>query len=611
MTIIQTLKNEIMRACLSANIDVNENDIHVEHPVDITNGDYSCNIAMIKAKQIGMLPRDMADKIIIALRANKNEHVEKVDVAGAGFINIFLNKKFFSDSIGVILNEKGEFGTNTRYGKQTWVIEHTSPNPNKAMHIGHLRNNVIGMTLGRLAKANGVTVKFDMIDNNRGIAIAKLMWGFLKFARLDDTTPIDLEHWRSHKNKWHTPESKRQCPDHFIDALYVLGAQDFGEDKSTESRVRQMVVDWENKDSMIRELWRHVIDYSYAGQKFTLNRLGSNWDKEWHEDEIYEKGKGLVSEGLSKGIFKKLEDGAILTNLSSYNIPDTIVQKSDGTSLYITQDIALTKLKKETYHADKLFWVIGPEQSLAMKQVFAICEQLGIGKVSDYTHISYGFMGLKDGAGNFEKMSSREGTTLFIDDLIDAVKVSFTKKERIREMKELSLPKEEKRRIVLDKEGTLEKIALGAVKFSILRVGRIQDMAFDIESSIDTEGDSGPYLQYTHARIQSLLEKANIQGLNSLQIISPVEWKTTDVERTLYKYPEIITSALDEYAPQYVATYLIELARAFNTFYGSTKILDSESSPDVITYKLAITKAVGQVIKNGLGILGIDVVERM
>ncbi|MDH5442225.1 MAG: arginine--tRNA ligase [Candidatus Nomurabacteria bacterium] len=583
MNIQETIKKILTDALTTLDVAVSSGAIVLEHPTELSHGDFSANIAMSLAKKEGKNPREFAEQILAEIEKNLPTEIISVAVAGPGFINFKLADKFFADSLGEITKQGDDFGKNNNT-HETWVIEHTSPNPNKAMHLGHLRNNLTGMAIANVAEWNGAHVIRDMVDNNRGIAIAKLMWGYLKFAKKDDEN-TDVDYWFDHQGEWETPDDQGIRPDRFVDALYVRGSEDF-KIPDVEKIVRDFVVRWEADDQKIRALWQTVLDYSTQGQQMTLDRLGNKWDYKWHEHEHYQQGKDLVAEGLSKGIFQKLDDGAILTNLESYNIPDTIVQKSDGTALYITQDLALTRLKKEKYNADKLFWVIGPEQSLAMKQMFAVSEQLGTGNFSDFIHIPYGWMSLK-GQG---KMSSREGTVVYIDDMIDEAKAKVM--ERLE-----------------NKDDALaEMVALGAVKFFILKVGRNQDTAFDVDESISIEGDSGPYLQYTYARCRSMLEKAHNLEIEPLSSI-PDKWEITDVERLLYRFPEIIEKSLVDYAPHHVAQYLIDIAHAFNSFYGNTKIVDADdvTSP----YKLAITSAVSQVIKNGLEILGIESPERM
>jgi len=586
MTISEKLKNS-MSAALE-NLEVSEVGFSLEHPAELSHGDYATNMALVCAKIVGKNPKAFADEVVGELKKMSIPEIAHLSVAGPGFINITLSKVFFEKDIPRIIFEAENFGKNDHLKGQKWVIEHTSPNPNKAMHLGHLRNNLTGMAIANIAEANGVQVIRDEIDNNRGIAIAKLMWGYLKFGRKDgDTTKAEVAYWSSHSNEWKTPEDAGMRPDRFVDQFYVLGADDF-KNPDVESVVRGLVVSWEAQDKTVWELWSKVLEYSYAGQKRTLERLGNKWDNVWHEHEIYQEGKDLVEKGLQEGIFR-ISDGAVITNLESYGLPDTVVRKADGTSLYITQEIALDRMKKEKYHADKLFWVIGPEQSLWLKQVFAVNEQLGTGKVSDFVHLAYGYMSILKN-GQIEKMSSREGNVIYIDDLIDMVK------EKVEE------------KLSEKNDALAETIALGAVKFAILFTGRLTDTAFDIDRATNLEGDSGPYLQYTHARISSMIEKASKEGI-APQYDAKLE-DVSELERVIYRFPEVVEKALNEYAPNQIATFLIETARAFNSFYGGKKIIDTENK-DTSAHRLAIAEATRIVLRNGLGLLGITAPEKM
>ena len=569
----------------------------VEPTENLAFGDYTSNVAMQRAKEEDKNPHELAEELVKDLQEKNNltNIIDKIEVAGPGFINFWLKHDVLIDNLMQIASEKEKFGLSDSGKGKIWAIEHTSPNPNKAMHLGHLRNNVTGMAIANLAEAIGYKVIRDCIDNDRGLAIAKLMWGYLKFAKKDGGEASDVDYWFDHQDEWQTPEDLKLRPDRFVDQLYVKGAQDFEQNKDVEEEVRNLVVDWEANDSKNRALWKKVLDYSYLGQELTLERLDNIWDKVWHEHEHYNAGKKLVELGLTKGIFKKLPDGAVVTDLSEYKLTDTIVIKSDGTALYITQDLALTMLKKETFKADKIFWVIGPEQSLAMQQMFAVCEQLGIGKMNDFTHLPYGYMSIK-GQG---KMSSRTGNVVYIDELLDLAKGKVKKIMDGTTIKEAEVEK------------ISEMVGVGAVKYSILRVGRLQDMAFDINESVSVEGNSGPYLQYTTARCNSVLNKSNKQISESANKLKIENWKLEIEEevvlRTLSRFPEVIVTAAKSYSPNLLCNYLYDLAQKFNTFYNKDKIIGSENE----SFRLSLTAGVGQVLKNGLKLLGIESPERM
>lgn len=567
--------------------------IPVDRPADFRFGDMSTNVALRYAKVLKTNPVALAEQIVAHLSDKHIPEIAKIEVVKPGFINIFFTQAFYADVLKEILEKKSDFGKNEVLKDQKWVVEHTSPNPNKAMHLGHLRNNLVGMGLVRLLEWNGAEVVSDAVDNDRGIAIAKLMWGFLVHMRKGDMTPIDVSYWVAHPEEWFTPLEKETKPDVFVTNCYVLGETDFKADPKIEQTVRNLVIAWEAKDEAVWKLWAHVLHYAYEGIEGTLSRLGNHWDKVWHEHEHYQEGKDYVEAGLSKGVFKKLEDGAILTDLTSYDISDTILLKNDGTSLYITQDIALTALKKKFYGADKLVWVIGPEQSLAMQQLFAVCEQLEIGKVSDFAHVTYGYVGLKGEDGGFKKMSSRAGTVVLIDDIIDNVKEKILARET-----------NEKHKDPENLEVLSEKLALAAVKFSLLRSERTQDLVFDVDRSIETSGDSGIYVLYAYVRTQSILRKK----LDRSEFVhSPTEeGQEGDLVKLLMFFPEVVSRSREDLSVHHIAQYLLEVCSAFGTWYGKEVILDGSDRED---YKLAITECVGITIKNGLDILGIGTVD--
>ena len=569
-------------------------EVKLEVPENDAFGDYTTNIALVGAKDKGKNPRKVAEELIKKLEKDSNlsKVCKKVEIAGPGFINFWLKNDVLLNNLKQIDIDKDKFGkTSTGKGK-TYEVEHTSPNPNKAMHLGHLRNNITGMAISNLIEATGVKVIRDCVDNDRGIAIAKLMWGYLKFGRNDGKHKTDIDYWYEHQDEWQTPEDVKMRPDRFVDMLYVKGSADFESSEDVEKRVRQIVVDWEAEDSKNRALWKKVLSYSYEGQDLTLKRLGNIWDKVWHESDHYREGKNMVELGLKKGIFKKSE-GAVVTDLAKYKLPDTVVIKKDGTALYITQDLALTRLKKEKYKADRMFWVIGPEQSLAMRQMFAVCDQLGIGKLSEFTHLAYGYMSIK-GQG---KMSSRRGNVIYIDDLLDMAKENAAK---IMENSDFS--KDE-----IDEIS--ESIGVGAVKYSILKVGRLQDTSFDLKESVSLDGNSGPYLQYTIARCNSVLAKGKKKEPGELSV-SELNNEELLILRSLIHFSEVIESAAENFAPNLLANYLYDLAQKYNHFYNSCPIL-SNSDKKVTDLRLALTFGVGQVLKNGLKILGIKTPERM
>ncbi len=552
-------------------------------------------------------PRDLANHLLEQIQAEIKDNTQAaqmiaaVEVAGPGFINFKLSEAFLKTTLKQIAQE-ADYGYFSQGQSQTWEIEHTSPNPNKAMHLGHLRNNVTAMAVSSLWEAVGVKVIREAVDNNRGISIAKLMWGYLKFAYKNKKQITDLDYWYQHQDEWLTPQEADQRSDRFVDQLYVQAAQDYEENEEAAARVKQMVIDWENNHQQTRALWEKVMQYSHQGQALTLERLGNQWDHVWHEHEHYELGKDFVQKGLKQGIFRQLEDGAVLTDLKDYDLPDTILQKSDGTSLYITQDIALTYLKKQKYKADKMFWVVGPEQNLALRQMFAVCDQLGIADYKSLTHLSYGYMSLK----NQGKMSSRSGNVIYIDDLIDEAKRRVQQKMNREGLSQQKI------------EVLSEQVALAAVKYSILRVGRQTDMAFDFETALSLDGNSGPYLQYTHARAHSVLKRAKDAGDDrySKQPTQENIWlglelqpEEQDLLRYIYRWPEVVEEAGFNYEPSTLSTFLYQLAQKYNSFYNKRQILVEDE--EIKSFRLTMTQAVKQVLAQSLQLLGMSAPERM
>ncbi len=560
-------------------------------------GEFFTNAAMRHAKEIGKSPLELAGELAEFLGNKKIEALAQVEAVRPGFINLYLTPTAKINHAKWIIEAKESFGKNSLHQGEKWVIEHTSPNPNKAMHLGHLRNNLVGMGIVRLLKDSGAEVMSDAVYNNRGIAIAKVMYGYLEHMKQEANIPTDIKYWVEHKEEWFTPEEKKQKPDIFITECYVHGERDCSSSPELEAAVRQMVVDWEAGDNATLELWEYILKLAYAGVERTLNRLGSHWDKVWYEHEHYKKGKEYVEEGLKKEIFFTLPDGAVLTNIEAdYNIPETILLKKDGTSLYITQDIALTDIKKKYYGADKLVWVTGPEQSLAFKQLFAVCEQLGIGKLEDFTFITYGYVGLKDETGAFKKMSSRTGNVVLIDDVIDEVKEKI--KVRFEEEEKHDKPTQE----ILS-----EKLALAAVKFSFLRSDRSQSMSFDVEQSVDVHGDSGMYVMYAYVRTQSIIKKAGSAGTGQIVIPTELGEEATLIRSLLY-FDDVVKKSVADLSVHHVAQYMLEVCSEFNSWYAKETIIDGTEKE---TYKLVIVEAVSVTLKNGFNILGIETINEM
>ena len=563
----------------------------VSVPTDKKKADYVSNISFQLAKELSQSPLKIAQEIVEEINKIPND-IFSTEAIMPGFINFRLSNVSLSAVIKDIKKHGSAYGKNTMLEGETWVIEHTSPNPNKAMHVGHLRNNLVGMSIAKILEYSGAKVIRDCVDNDRGIAITKAMWGYLKYERRDKDkkTTYDVDYWIQHKDEWLTPSEINVKPDHFVGECYTLASEDFKNDKDAQDAIRQMAVLWEAGDKNIWALWELITSYAHQGITETLDRVGNHWDKIWHEHEHYNQGKDLVAKGLEKGTFKRLENGAILTNLDAYNIPDTIMLKSDGTSLYITQDIALTKLKKDSYGADKLLWVIGPEQSVAMKQVFAVCEQLGVGNYNDFAHIPYGLVNITDESGAKKKMSSRGGNTLLIDDLLDEVKNTLLNSDRGYTPM------------------LADQIAVAAIKCALLKPARTTDTSINIQQAVSLEGDSGLYLLYTFARVNTVIAK-NMGSITSGLSDSNYTARERELIVKLLYYPEHIKTALSDYSPNVLVEYLLDIAHSFNSLYAKERFISEDLAET--NKKMELSTAVSTVFSSALDVIGVKPVERI
>lgn len=606
-----------------------EADIHLEIPELMEHGDYATNVALILAKKKKITPMDLANEIKIKLSKDKDlsKYVSKIEVAGPGFINFWLSEKYLISELGDVLKKKSKFGsTNVLKGKK-YLLEHTSPDPIKTIHIGHLRNNFLGMTMSNVMKFEGAKVVLDCINNDRGTHVNRAMFGYLVFGKKDQELKGSVEYmkdvkgydltddevkrlasgkkweelvleWSKKRNGWYTPDEFSIGPDKFDNAFYSLGQRSSELVDGVDDQIQDMLKAWEDEHPELRKLWRQIIDWSLEGYAKTYDRIGSRHDKVWHESEHYDKGKKWVEKGLKKGVFMKLDDGAVLSDLSDYGMTDTIVQKKDGTGVYHTQDLHLTYQKVTKYPSDLYIWDIGSEQKLYMKQLFAMCEQLGIAKRENLMHLNYGFLTLKGGT----KMSSRYGSVINADDLLD------TLHQRARKIIEDSDPKLRGEMSEEEREKLSEEVALAAAKYGFLKYARERDAVFDMDESLALQGNSGPYLQYTYARTQSVIKKAG-GGVVTDKSFTVVKMNKEELVllRTFSQFPDVLVGVVKNYSPNLLCNYLFDLAQKYNNFYNQHKIIGSNNED----FRLAITFATGQILSNGLKLLGIKAPDRM
>ena len=480
------------------------------------------------------------------------------------------------------------------------MIEYSSPNTNKPLHLGHVRNNLLGWALAQVMEANGNRVVKTNIVNDRGIHICKSMLAWQKYGNGE------------------TPETSGKKGDHLIGDYYVafdkhyreevkqLVAEGMDEEKAKQEaplikEAHEMLVRWEQNDPEVRGLWKTMNDWVYAGFDETYKALGVGFDKIYYESDTYLEGREKVEEGLEKGFFYRREDGSVWADLTNEGLDEKLLLRSDGTSVYMTQDIGTAKLRFQDFPIDKMIYVVGNEQNYHFQVLSILLDKLGFKWGKDLVHFSYGMVELPNG-----KMKSREGTVVDADDLVatmieDAYKMSEDKIKKLE-----GITEEETREIA-------RIVGMGALKYFILKVDARKNMLFDPEESIDFNGNTGPFIQYTYARIRSILRKAAEQGISIPETL-PTNTELSEKEISLIQHLNGFTATLRQagadYNPASIANYCYELVKEYNQFYHDFSVLREENA-DKQAVRLALSSAVAKVVKNGMSLLGIEVPERM
>ena len=480
------------------------------------------------------------------------------------------------------------------------MIEYSSPNTNKPLHLGHVRNNLLGWSLAQIQAANGNRVVKTNIVNDRGIHICKSMLAWLKWGNGE------------------TPETSGKKGDHLIGDYYVafdkhyreeikeLVAQGMDEEKAKQEaplikEAHEMLVKWEQNDSEVRALWEKMNSWVYAGFDETYKALGVGFDKIYYESQTYLKGKAKVEEGLAKGLFERHEDNSVWADLTNEGLDQKLLLRSDGTSVYMTQDIGTAEMRFQDYPIDKMIYVVGNEQNYHFQVLSILLDRLGFKWGKELVHFSYGMVELPNG-----KMKSREGTVVDADDLIQAM-IEGARKVSEEAGKSKDLSEEERNEIA-------RICGMGALKYFILKVDARKNMLFNPEESIDFNGNTGPFIQYTYARIRSILRKAEEQGINipeSLDAqLSPVNQKEIDLIQKMQAYGTAVEQAGKDYSPSGIANYCYELTKEFNSWYHDYSVLNAEDEQTKLT-RLVLAQNVAKIIRNGMALLGIEVPERM
>ncbi|MFZ9300432.1 MAG: arginine--tRNA ligase [Chitinophagaceae bacterium] len=509
-----------------------------------------------------------------------------------GFLNLTISTSYWLD----IIQKQADntcFGLHPKNGKKV-MVEYSSPNTNKPLHLGHLRNNFLGWSIAEILKAGGYDVIKSCIVNDRGIHICKSMiaWEWFGNGSTPASTGIKGDHFVGDYYVKFNDAYKAE-----VESLIASGiSKDIAEKEAPIMKAaQQMLVDWEAGKPDVINVWKTMNGWVYEGFDTTYKRIGSDFDRTYYESETYILGKKMVEEGLSKNIFQKKEDGSVSIDLTADGLDEKIVQRKDGTAVYITQDIGLAIEKYNEYTCDESIYVVGDEQNYHFKVLKLICEKLGLPSAEGIYHLSYGMVELPSG-----KMKSREGTVVDADDLVDEmVRISAEHTEALGKVKDFS--SDELKELYL-------MLGLGALKFFLLRVDPKKKMIFNPEESIDFHGFTGPFVQYTHARIRSILRKESPEA--SVHIGNDLLPLEKELIVQLERFGMIIEQAVAEHNPSLIAIYVFDLAKLFNSFYAEHSVTQAESN-EKKQLRLKMSQITANVIKSSMSLLGIKVPERM
>lgn len=643
-TVIAKITSQLSSAFSQLGISVDAT-LRLEQPADPQFGHFACAYALqafrmcsSEQKSEFKSPRELATRVV----AHLTDHslIECVSVAGPGFINLKLKEEI----LWKVVATKAVV-PNFEPTSRSAIVEYVSPNTNKPLHIGHLRNAALGASLANLLESGGSQVTRTLVFNDRGLHIMKSAWSYLIFGtksnpnvealksgHRDDSLITRLSgqvtqawsqklvEWREHSDHWLVPANMTaealQKPDHFVGYWYQL-ADASAENQDVQTVWGEMLRVWEDASAEyhaeLRSLWTQLNEWFYQGFSSTQQRLGFSFDQDSinYESAVYLAGKEIVLKQADEGVFVRLKDGAIKADLSAYHLPDKVLLRRDGTGIYMTFDIELTRRRVQS-GADELFWVVGADQTLYFQQLFAVAEMLGYGAQKKFTHVAYGMVRLPEG-----KMSSRKGLVVYADDLLD-VAVEKAKQVMLESNLKKDLSEEEFTQIS-------EAVGVGAVKWTMLSVDAVSEITFNIEESISFKGFAGPYVQYTYARAKSVLRKASERNiaihydtlLNDLIYSqtddgdSATQLQESDLLRNLFIYYETLQHSADARSPHHLCTYLYNLCQSFNSFYNVCSVLGEDVTPAVTNRRLALVSSTADVLHHGLTLLGIKPVEKM
>jgi arginyl-tRNA synthetase len=527
-----------------------------------------------------------------------NKLITKFNVI-KGFLNLSLSNEYWAELLSGIASSS-EYGFKPAgSSNRTVMVEFSSPNTNKPLHLGHIRNNLLGFSISRILEKNGNNVKRVNLVNDRGIHICKSMLAWQLFGNGE------------------TPESSSKKGDHLVGDYYVrfdreykaeiegLKSKGLTEDEAKANaplmlQTQEMLRKWESKDPEVYALWEKMNGWVYDGFEKTYSALGISFDKTYYESQTYLLGKAIVGEGLAKGVFVRRADGSIWVDLTGDGLDEKLLMRSDGTSVYMTQDIGTAIQRFDEHHLDEHIYVVGNEQEYHFQVLKLVLKKLGYTWSDSLLHLSYGMVQLPEG-----KMKSREGTVVDADDLVEEmVSTAHEMSAELGKLEGLS-----------DSEvaSICNMVGLGALKYFILKVDPKKNMTFNPRESIDFNGNTGPFIQYTHARICSVLRKAQEMGLTVSDSISSQGFSTgkeVELVKLVSEFPIIVEQAGEGFSPSFIANYAYELTKEYNQFYHDHSIL-KEENPDIRALRLSLSKIVGDTIRKSMWLLGIDVPEKM
>ncbi|MBN1951983.1 MAG: arginine--tRNA ligase [Bacteroidales bacterium] len=575
--------------------DVNEKQIQLQQTKKEFEGDVTLVVFPL-LRTSGKSPELTAGELGEYLRG-KLDLVSTYNVI-KGFLNLVISDSYYIEFLGTEALNK-DFGIQKKSEKSELVmVEYSSPNTNKPLHLGHIRNNLLGWSICQILEANGKEVIKTNIVNDRGIHICKSMLAWQKWGEKS------------------TPESTGKKGDHLVGDYYVKFDQEYkkqigelvarGESQEDAAKkaplileAQEMLRKWEAKDPEIIQLWETMNGWVYEGFDETYERLGVSFDKIYYESDTYSVGRTTVIGGLDRGVFMQRDDHSIWADLTGEGLDHKLLLRSDGTSVYMTQDIGTAQLRQQDYNFHKMIYVVGNEQNYHFKVLSIILDKLGYGWAKNLYHLSYGMVELPEG-----KMKSREGTVVDADDLMD--EMINTAREMADELGKLEGLSEE------EKDNTYRIIGLGALKYFILKVDPGKNMTFNPRESIDFNGNTGPFIQYTHARIRSVLRKAEDNNITWDMELFPesLSDKEKSLVKILHGFPEIVNDAALNYNPALIANFAYELAKEFNQFYHEHQIIKAEEEAER-RFRLCLSEACGITILKAMSFLGIEVPERM